>query len=177
MKQKEGAIQLSMSTIIIVIIGVTLLSLGLVWIRGTLGKITDLSDQAFDLSDQEIDNLFADSDSLLKILPDSVELKKGKAAEVGVLFYNLEQTSLQIQAQVVPIAAGIPVTCKLGDTLTGTSKEYTLASGSSEKIKLKVETTKDTTLGTGGCDLIITSLTSEDTTYSLSEQLLVEIVG
>lgn len=177
MKQKSGAIQLSMGTIIIVILGVTLLSLALIWIRGYMGKITDLSEDAFLLSEQEIDSLFSDSDSLLKIMPDNIEMKKGKSAEVGVIFYNLEGATLRIQAQVEPIAAGVPVTCKLGDTLTATSKEYDLASGSSKRIKLRVETTKETTLGAGGCDLTITSLTSEDTDYSLTEQLLVDVIG
>ena len=45
---KKGAIELSMTTIIVIIMGITLLSLGLIWIRGTFSEITGLSKGAFE---------------------------------------------------------------------------------------------------------------------------------
>ena len=177
MANKRGAVELSMSTIIVVILGVTLLSLGLLWVRSSLNRITDLSDEAFSLSEEEIDNLFLTSDSLLKIIPSDVELSKGDSIKVGVIFYNLEQSTLNIQAKVIPISAGVPVKCSFGDTLTQDSKSYNLNSGASETIDLVIETVPETTLGTGGCDVTITSLTSSQTSYSLSEQALVDIKG
>ena len=46
-KNKRGAIQLSVTTIVIVIIAVTLLSLGLLFVRDTFGRIDRMSDTIF----------------------------------------------------------------------------------------------------------------------------------
>ncbi len=51
---KKGAIELSMTTIIVIVIGVVLLSLGLMWVRGLFEKITILTTGAFEQADQEI---------------------------------------------------------------------------------------------------------------------------
>ena len=52
--QKKGAIELSMTTIIVIILGITLLSLGLIWVKGTFGDITRLSRSAFEQADGDI---------------------------------------------------------------------------------------------------------------------------
>ena len=46
-QQKTGAIELSITTIIVVVLGVTLLSLGLVFVRGIFTKLTTTSDEVF----------------------------------------------------------------------------------------------------------------------------------
>lgn len=56
-KQKEGAIELSITTIIVVVIGITLLSLGLVFVRGIFTQLTDTSDAVFDKADTIIGSL------------------------------------------------------------------------------------------------------------------------
>lgn len=48
MKSKKGAIELSMTTIIVIVIGVTLLTLGILWVRGVIGNVSGLSDSAFE---------------------------------------------------------------------------------------------------------------------------------
>ncbi len=45
---KRGALELSMNTIIIIVIGVTLLTLGITWVRNTMGSVSGLSDKAFE---------------------------------------------------------------------------------------------------------------------------------
>ncbi|MFA5176490.1 MAG: hypothetical protein WC413_04515 [Candidatus Nanoarchaeia archaeon] len=54
MKSKKGAIELSMTTIIVIILGVTLLSLGLMFIRGMFDKINDITKQTFESADEQI---------------------------------------------------------------------------------------------------------------------------
>ncbi len=54
MKKKEGAIELSMTTIIVIVIGITLLSLALVWVKGVFSDISELSEEAFRNADKEI---------------------------------------------------------------------------------------------------------------------------
>ncbi len=53
-KGKKGALELSINTIVVIVIGVTLLVLGLVFVRGLFGKITTLSDTIFDSAQSSI---------------------------------------------------------------------------------------------------------------------------
>ncbi|MEK6974491.1 MAG: hypothetical protein AABW41_04625 [Nanoarchaeota archaeon] len=52
---KRGAIELSMTTIIVIVIGITLLSLGLLWVRSTFQRISTLTESQFDNAQQIID--------------------------------------------------------------------------------------------------------------------------
>ena len=54
---KKGAIELSMTTIIVVVIGVTLLSLGLFWVRGMFENLEGISGDAFDHARDAIDQI------------------------------------------------------------------------------------------------------------------------
>ena len=57
---KKGAIEMSMTTIIVIVIGVTLLILGLIFVRGIFERIGGLSDQLFAQADNIIrDNMDA----------------------------------------------------------------------------------------------------------------------
>lgn len=177
MQNKKGAIELSMSTIIVVILGIALLSLGLVWVRGNLTQITDLSDQAFDLSEQQIQDLFSDSDSLVKISPDSVDIKKGKdGIMVGVIFYNNKpgNTPIQIKATVEKLANGLDVSCKFYGT-DSESLVYSLNPGQSETIKLEVKKTDSTGIGAAGCKITPEIAGSSETLNP--EVLTVSILG
>jgi len=51
---KKGAIELSMNTIIIIVMGVVLLSLGLMFVRGIFSQVEGLSKSAFETADAEI---------------------------------------------------------------------------------------------------------------------------
>ena len=54
MESKRGAIELSMTTIIVVVLGVMLLGLGIAWITGLIGQIEDLTQQSFAKAQQTI---------------------------------------------------------------------------------------------------------------------------
>ncbi|MBS3151309.1 hypothetical protein J4443_02955 [Candidatus Woesearchaeota archaeon] len=49
--QKKGAIEFSMTTIMVVIIGVAVLALGLAWIRGTFQQVGVLTEQSLDAAE------------------------------------------------------------------------------------------------------------------------------
>jgi hypothetical protein len=142
MKSKKGAIELSMTTIIVVVIGITLLTLGLTWVKGTLGSVTDLTDEAFAMSDQELENLFSDSTDLLKIVPSTATITIKDSAEVGIIFYNLEGETLEFQAKTMKVENGIDLNCVFVDTESDISTPFTLRSGANAKMKLRVDTTK-----------------------------------
>lgn len=175
MKSKKGAIELSMTTIIVIVIGITLLTLGITWVKGSMEDVVDLTDEAFAMSDQELQNMFSDSTDLLKIVPGTIEMNTKASATVGVVFYNLESGPLTFTAKVTPIANGVDLECKFVDTLTTTSDTFDLNSGSSAVMKLRVATTATTGIGPGGCKVEITSLGLRDTSYQRSKTLAVEI--
>ncbi len=175
MKSKKGAIELSMTTIIVIVIGITLLTLGITWVKNSIGDVMDLTDSAFAMSDQELENLFSDSTDLLKIVPGTLEMSMDDNALVGVIFYNLEVAELKFIAKVSQIPTGVDLDCKFADTLTDTSLPFTLKSGADAIMKLRVDTLPTTTLGPGGCKIEITSLTGTDTSYQRIKTLIVDI--
>ena len=57
MKGKKGALELSMSTIIIIVIGVVLLSLALFFVRSLFSQITEIKDDVFTRAKVDIENI------------------------------------------------------------------------------------------------------------------------
>lgn len=177
MKSKKGAIELSMTTIIVIVIGITLLTLGLTWVKSSFDKITKSTDAAFKMSDAEITNMFSDSSDLLKIVPDNQELKKDRGVEVAIVFYNLEDTMLPFQAKTTPVEGGVPIKCEFVETGTDTSRLRELNSGANARIAIRATTLKTTPLGYGGCNVDIISIGSDLTNYQLSKTLSIEVIG
>ena len=66
---KKGSIGLSMQTIVVVVIGVTLLVLGLVFVSGMFKKLNPILDMTFDEADKQLRNMYELSDSPIGTLP------------------------------------------------------------------------------------------------------------
>src|SRR3989344_6605784 len=92
-KGKKGALELSVNTIVVIVIGVTLLTLGLVFVRGILTKATDLSDEAFENANKQLDALGGSVNEFLTIAPETVRAKAGDVEGFSVLMKNVEQRS------------------------------------------------------------------------------------
>lgn len=72
---KKAALELSISTIIIIVLGVTLLSLGLIFLRGTFTEITDIKDIVFERAGRELDQIGRTG----KVsVPDIVDMEQGE---------------------------------------------------------------------------------------------------
>ena len=85
MKNKKGAMELSMTTIIIIILGITLLSLGIVFIKGIFGKINLLTEEAFENAQKEInEKMGADEKFYIPGLQFEVAPGKSKTINLGV---------------------------------------------------------------------------------------------
>ena len=65
MMQKKGAIEFSMTTIIVVIIGVLILAIAIPWLTGTLRQAGGLTDAAFTKALQELKGKATPSDRLV----------------------------------------------------------------------------------------------------------------
>jgi len=167
MRSKKGAVELSMSTIIIIILGVTLLSLGLLWVRGTFSKITDISKSSFEQADAAISEIFQDVDSPLVISPPQISIPQGGADQVNVLITNEQADDAQFVAKVKSLDPGV-LECSFADTKTGTSKTYSLPSGRQAKFGLIVDVKPEGKIGKLlVCDVEVTGLTG-DTSEQLS---------
>ena len=85
---KKGAIELSMTTIIIVIIGVTLLTLGLRWIFGLFQGIEEQRRQLVEATNEQIRDQFGDSSDPINLLTTSFQVKQKGFYDLGVGIKN-----------------------------------------------------------------------------------------
>lgn len=162
---KKGAIELSMTTIIVIIIGVTLLSLSLVWIRGVIQKVTQISETAFETAEGEIGKI-SGVDQLLTLSPNNIELAQKSSKAVDVIVANFEDTPISVGAKV---ESGDPqLGCKFADKpdRSDQSKNYNLGSGKQVKIRL-IASDKGAGLGINHCVITITGRGVDETTETL----------
>ena len=71
--------ELSMTTVIIIILGVTLLSLGLIFIRGIFTQIEDITKKTFEQADEEIKEYMATSDDKFYLLSGETTMEGGES--------------------------------------------------------------------------------------------------
>ncbi|MBI4155392.1 hypothetical protein HY498_04900 [Candidatus Woesearchaeota archaeon] len=167
---KKGAIELSMTTIIIIIVGVTLLSLSLVWIRGVIQKVTQLSGTAFETAEGEIGKLSGVS-QLLTLSPTNIDLSQNSAKPVDVIIANFENNPITISAKS---QSGDPkLSCTFADQpeKKTQSRTYTLGSGKQVKVKLIAEDV-GSKLGINHCVITVSGTGVDETT----ETLIVNII-
>ena len=156
---KKGALELSMNTIIIIVIGVVLLSLGLMFVRGIFTQTTDLSDKVFANANKELDALGGNVNSALVASPMTVRLKAGETSGFVVQVTNLEEgktyTGLTGILETIPENQGIR--CEFTD---GTKQKSirTLVSGAEDKLQVFVKSQKGS-IGTKSCRFTLNGLT------------------
>ncbi len=159
---KKGAIELSMTTIIVIIIGVTLLSLGLFWVRGIFRDITSISDLGFEVAEKEIGNLLLDIDSYLTVSPDNVNVEQGRYKKVTVIIANLGTDDLSVKAKIKSNTDPRSIDCGFADTLRDESNLYNLPSGKQIDLSLLVLAKPEATLGVKSCLVEVPSLPAGD---------------
>jgi hypothetical protein len=86
---KRGAIELSMNTIIIVVIGITILTLGLRWIYGIFGGLEEQQQQLERLSEEQIVALFGGSQDAINLPTSIVKVPQGKRYNLQVIIRNI----------------------------------------------------------------------------------------
>ncbi len=104
-QQKKGAIELSITTIIVIVLGITLLSLGLVFIRGLFGKISGLTEQAFGAAQSEIEREMA-PDQKFYVGGITIDVKSGKSTTVNAGVQNFGDIEEQMNKFSLDIEPG-----------------------------------------------------------------------
>ncbi|MBI5872244.1 hypothetical protein HZB88_04135 [archaeon] len=161
-KSRKGAIELSMTTIIVIVIGITILSLGLVWIRGLFEDVGSLTKGAFEQAEGQIGEIFGQSDKALAISPTSLTLSQGSTERVNVLIQNFAGGDAPtISAKVENVQNKEGVVCAFLDTLKENSDIYSLGSGKQITIGLGVEAKDDALIGTYVCKVTVSGLAAE----------------
>ena len=91
---KRGAIEFSMTTIIVIIIGVALLALGLVWISGTFSKLDTITESSL----ENAETILGESSFTGKIgVPKTIVMEGNDAKRYRINLRNIENSPLTIQ--------------------------------------------------------------------------------
>ncbi len=105
MQSKKGAIELSMTTIIVIVLGVTLLILGLVFVRNIFSRVQTLSDEAFESAEKEIQQRMGSTDKIYVSGGLRWEVEPGKPLARAVGIQNFDEdlsSSSEFKVQITP---------------------------------------------------------------------------
>jgi hypothetical protein len=135
-KNKRGAIELSMTTIIVIVIGVVLLSLGLLWVKNTFSKVGALTDDAFNNAKDIIPQ--TQQDPKLTV-PSDVSVKKGSYVVLHANLINdgsAESNEFKVTIKNADVNKGVSMIILGTDGLTENS--YTLTAGESLPLRIGI---------------------------------------
>jgi len=105
MVNKRGAMELSINTIIIIVIGVALLSFGLIFLGTIKDKVFGLTENAFGEADTALTDL-NQIDSKLSVVS-SVSVKKGETTNFKISVGNEKQTKANFVVKVTPASGNL----------------------------------------------------------------------
>ncbi|MEK6904068.1 MAG: hypothetical protein AABW87_00570 [Nanoarchaeota archaeon] len=88
MQKKRGALDLSMNTIVVIVIGITILTLGLRWVFGVFGDIEESRRGVSEGMRQQIRETFGETDEAINMIPKTVTLEQGEKFDVGLGIRN-----------------------------------------------------------------------------------------
>ncbi len=102
-KSKEGAIELSMTTIIVIVLGITLLVLGSTWVYQLFGKVSTLTEDQFTAAQKLImQQMNPGQKFYINGLSFDVEPGKSTTVYIGIQNFGKEGTSNKFKMEVSP---------------------------------------------------------------------------
>ena len=173
--QKKGAIELSMTTVIVIILGVTLLSLGLFFIRGIFTKTTGLTEGAFEEAEASIGKL-GNIESELTLTSKSVNLKQGQSKGIGIVMANLgdKEARFKVQTSLPPkTAQTAKFTCNVQETESTSSDEVPIKSGEKKPLHILIIDQAKSNLGTYVCKVSL----FKDGKLDLDDSVIINVVA
>ena len=168
MKNKKGALELSVNTIIIIVIGVTLLVLGLQFVRKSITQGIDLSDKAFEEANRQLDALGSDVSEFITISPETIRINAGETSGFVVLIKNIEQktySGITATIKTSDEALRNKVKCEFSDESATKSIRSPLGPNVEDRLRMRVETGKSS-IGSYGCEFNLAGGGIEETTFS-----------
>ena len=155
MNNKKGAIEMSITTIIVIVIGVTLLILGITFVKNIFGETIAISDKTFEQANTLIDE-FENVDKFLTLSPSEITIEKAGDGVAKVIIANFEEKpkAITIKAKATPRKGDTNLECMFADTSESTSNQYIINSGEQERLALIVNE-QDGPLRLTTCNVII----------------------
>jgi hypothetical protein len=162
---KKGAVELSMTTIIIIVMGITILSLGLVWIRNVFTDVGELSAGAFEQGASQIADIFGESKEPVAMSPSEIGMDQGTTETVTLAIRDSSSSGSSdvyatVESKAFGGAAAENLRCGFDDTGTEESNKYSLASGESMARGLIVKD-DGSDLGTYFCAVTVYNLAGQ----------------
>lgn len=154
---KKAAIEMSMTTIIVIVLGVVLLILGLVFVQFIFKKTTSLAEGAFEKAEGQIGD-FSEVSKPLMITPDRIDLEKGESKIVVVVMANFKEEKANAKLKVTTKEATDNLACTFEDTSSTESDTYPIPSGEFRSVKLLVDSKETGTTGNKNCKVVATGL-------------------
>ena len=168
---KKAAIEMSISTIIVIVIGVTLLILGLVFVQNVYKRTTQLAEGAFERAEGKIGD-FAEISKPLMISPERIELSKGNSKTISVTMANFDEKDASVKLTVSSTFKNEDLQCTFEETNTDKSLTYTIPSGEFRTAKILVESKEIGVLGNKSC-----LITANGLGTSIQDAISVKVVA
>ena len=116
---KKASLEISIQAIVIVVLAMTLLGLGLGFVKGLFGNITDISKATFDKIADQLNRDLVNSNEKLVFSQTKITLERGKSILLGWGIKNDGTAKLNYYAEFTAITCpdsnGNPSTCAAGD--------------------------------------------------------------
>lgn len=150
-RSKKGALELSMNTIVIIVIGVTLLILGLAFVKGIFTKIGGLTEDAFEKAEGQI-GVDANLDYPLNVIPTKMKIKVGETKTTTIVLANKEKADAKLTLTAGKVAGNYnnEVNCFFVDTGGATTTE-SVASGRFKRVMVTIASPTTAKIGDNAC--------------------------
>ena len=135
---KKGAIEMSMTTIIVIVLGVTLLILGLAFVRNIFLKTGGMSDEIFTQAQSQLGQLER-VDKFLTVAPGRFDLKQNEFKGVKVVVLNQGEEIINVRAVTNVVGGDNNLECKFAETKESSSDTHKIASGKQAEVMLVVK--------------------------------------
>ncbi len=176
--KKRGAIELSMTTIIVVIIGITLLTLGLRWVYNIYGDIERQRGQMSEAMEQQIRDMFGESDKPLNLLTTSISIEQGKSYDLGMAIRNIGSNDNQHFSYDI-IIDQIPSNANVNSVkswfIYSKAKEFELDSGQVQTDLISINVPK-TGAPLGAYRVSVKLTCREDNNLNYEQPLIIRVV-
>ncbi|NTV24378.1 MAG: hypothetical protein HGA85_08500 [Nanoarchaeota archaeon] len=151
---KKGSLELSVNAIVIIIIAITMLGVGMFFIKSVFGGATNKLSEALGGIDEQTKNSFKDSCNDDVCIQDSVELKKGETKTIMMVLNNKYDCMMNKDGGSGGVAVGL-------DTTYGTNGCQSV--GTNACSALKVDFIKVQPVGPGKKELLPVVLSAQST--------------
>lgn len=155
--KKRGAIQLSITTIIVIVIGIAILSLGLTWVYNIFTGIESITEDAFASAENQLNSIFSETDEILVLSPKTLIIKQKEQQILGIGIQNTltdgKPHTFTYKIDLVN-KEGKDVNTVLGWIAQGagqqiiTGESITLNSGQKESVLIPIAIPRNAPLGT-----------------------------